>query len=149
MNKPKIYPPSYLLVFLLTELALQFLLPVLKIVPSPWNAFGVIFLIAGIVMTVQADGLFRRAGTTVQPDGDPSTLVTQGVFRISRNPMYFGFALILFGVAFLFGSLTPFLTVPLFLVLIEKRFILAEEKMLEKEFKQAYLEYRQSVRRWI
>jgi protein-S-isoprenylcysteine O-methyltransferase Ste14 len=149
MNKPKIYPPAYLLIFLLIALALQFLLPLAKIVPSPWNAFGVIFLIAGIVIDLQADGLFHRAGTTVQPDGDPSTLVTRGVFRISRNPMYLGFALILFGVAFLFGTLTPLLTVPVFMLLIEMRFIRAEEGTLEKEFRQAYLDYKQGVRRWI
>ena len=149
MRMPKIYPPAVLLVFLLVALALQFLLPLAKIIPSPWNAFGVIFLVAGIALDLQADGLFQRAGTTVQPDGEPSALLTRSVFRLSRNPMYLGLALILFGVAFLFGSLTPLLTVPLFVLLIEKRFILAEEKMLEKEFRQAYLEYKQTVRRWI
>jgi len=149
MNKPKIYPPAYLLIFLLIVLALQFLLPLTKIVPSPWNAFGVIFLIAGIVINLQADGLFHRAGTTVQPDGEPSALVTQGIFRLSRNPMYLGFTLVLFGSAFLFGTLTPFLTVPAFMLLVERRFILAEERTLEKEFQQSYLDYKKAVRRWI
>jgi len=149
MNHPKILPPSYLLISLLVALALHFLLPIGKIVPSPWNAFGVIFLTVGIVINLQADGLFHRAGTTVQPCEESSVLVTQGFFRYSRNPMYFGFALILFGVAFLFGSLTPFLTVPLFMFLVERHFILGEEKMLESKFGQTYLDYKRAVRRWI
>jgi protein-S-isoprenylcysteine O-methyltransferase Ste14 len=149
MNKPKVYPPTYLLLSLLAMIALQFLLPVLKIVPSPWNAIGVIFPIAGIVINVMADGLFHRAGTTVKPGEESNTLLTEGVFHISRNPMYFGFTLILFGTAFLFGTLTPFLVIPVFLVMIEKRFIVSEEKRLEEKFGQAYLEYRKTVRRWI
>ena len=63
--------------------------------------------------------------------------------------MYLGFALILFGTAGLFGTLTPFLVVPVFMVLIEKDFIRGEEKMLEQKFGQIYLGYKQMVRRWI
>jgi protein-S-isoprenylcysteine O-methyltransferase Ste14 len=149
MSKSKVYPPTYLLLSLLTVIALHFLLPALKIVPSPWNAIGVIFLITGIVINLQAEGLFHRAGTTVKPGEESNTLLTEGIFRISRNPMYFGFALILFGAVFLFGTLSPFLVVPVFMVLIEKRFILSEERMLEQKFGKAYLEYRKTVRRWI
>jgi len=149
MNKLKLYPPTYLLIFLLAVIALHFLLPLARIIPSPWNGIGVIFLAAGVVINVQADGLFHRSGTTVQPDGDPGTLLTQGFFRYSRNPMYFGFALTLFGAAFLFGTLSPFLTVPVFMVLIERNFIRGEEKNLERKFGQEYLEYKLSVRRWI
>jgi len=149
MNKPRIYPPAYLLVFLLATIALHFLLPLAKLVPSPWNAFGVIFLIVGFAIELQADGLFHRTGTTIKPDGEPNTLVTQGVFRLSCNPMYLGFTLALLGCAFLFGTLTPLLTVPVFMLLIERRFILPEEKMLAKKFQQDYLEYKLTVRRWI
>jgi protein-S-isoprenylcysteine O-methyltransferase Ste14 len=149
MSKPRLYPPTYLLIFLLAAIALHFLLPLARIIPSPWNAFGVIFLAAGVVINVQADGLFRRQGTTVNPDGEPSMLVTQGFFRYGRNPMYFGFALTLFGTAFLFGTLSPFLTVPAFVFLIERRFILVEEKNLATKFGPVYLEYKRSVRRWI
>ncbi len=83
----------------------------------------------------------------VAQSNDP--IVSHDLFRYSRNPMYFGFALILFGVAFLFGSLTPFLTVPLFMFLVERHFILGEEKMLESKFGQTYLDYKRAVRRWI
>jgi len=149
MNKTRIYPPACLLFFLLAVIGLHFILPLAKIIPSPWNAFGVIFLGAGVILDVQADDLFHRHATTVDPDGEPSALVTRGVFRLSRNPMYLGFVLALFGAAFLFGSLAPLLTVPVFMLLIQKRYICPEERMLEKEFGQDYLEYKLSVRRWI
>ena len=149
MNKPRIYPPAYLLIFLLAAIALHFLLPLAQVVPSPWNAFGVIFLAAGVMIDMQADGLFHRHGTTVEPDGEARVLVTQGTFRLSRNPMYLGFALALFGTAFLFGTLGPFLTVPVFMLLIERIFIRAEERSLEAKFGRDYLEYKLSVRRWI
>ena len=76
-------------------------------------------------------------------------MVTSGVFRFTRNPMYMGFTLILFGAAVLFGTLSPFLVIPFFMALIERRFIRTEEKMLELKFGQAYLDYKKKVRRWI
>ena len=63
-------------------------------------------------------------------------------FRLSRNQMYLGFALLLTGTAFLMGSLTPFLVIPFFIVLIEKLFITTEGKMLTAKFGQAYLDYK-------
>ncbi len=72
-----------------------------------------------------------------------------GVFRLSRNPIYLGYVLLLVGVAFLLGRLTPFFVIPFFIVLIERLFIPMEEKMLTAKFGQSYLEYQEQVRRWI
>jgi protein-S-isoprenylcysteine O-methyltransferase Ste14 len=149
MNKPKIMPPTYFLISLLVIPLLHFLLPMIRIIPSPWNVLGVLFVLAGIAMDLAADRLFHQVGTTVTPYDESQALVTGGVFWISRNPMYLGFALILFGTAFLFGTLSPFLVVPIFMVLIERRFIWVEEMMLEGRFGAAYLDYKKTVRRWI
>jgi len=51
--------------------------------------------------------------------------------------------------AILLGSLTPFLAIPVFMILMEKRFILTEEAMLEKQFGPAYLKYKKDVHRWL
>jgi protein-S-isoprenylcysteine O-methyltransferase Ste14 len=149
MNKPKVMPPSYFLIALLAIPLLHFMLPLLKIIPSPWNLFGMLFILVGIAFELTADRLFRQAGTTVTPYDESQVLVTRGVFQITRNPMYAGFALLLVGVATLFGTLTPFLVVPVFIILIEQRFIKTEEKMLENTFGAAYLNYKEKVRRWI
>ena len=87
--------------------------------------------------------------TTVKPFGEPSILVTDGVFRISRNPMYLGFALILMGVAVLMRPITPYIVIPLFVVLMDRGFIKAEEQMLLEKFGAAWLEYTKKTRRWI
>jgi protein-S-isoprenylcysteine O-methyltransferase Ste14 len=149
MNKPRFYPPTFFYLSLLGMVVLYLLLPIMKIIPSPWNAIGVIFLGAGMALSLMGDGIFRRVGTTIRPFEQSTHLVTESVFRISRNPMYLGFAFLLAGAAFLMGSLTPFFMVPIFIVLIEKLFISTEEKILTEKFGQAYLEYKKQVRRWI
>ncbi len=149
MNKPKIMPTTYFLIALLVIPILNFLLPIIRIVPSPWNLPGILFILVGIVIELAADRLFQQAGTSVKPGAESQALVTNGVFRISRNPMYLGFALILFGAAALFGTLTPFLVVPVFMVLIRLRFIQVEEMMLEHTFGTAYLDFKNQIRRWI
>jgi protein-S-isoprenylcysteine O-methyltransferase Ste14 len=149
MNKPKVLPPTYFYLSILTMVTLHFLFPILKIVPSPWNAIGVIFLVAGIVLALMGDGIFHRVGTTIKPYEESTSLITESVFRLSRNPMYLGFTFLLAGTAFLLGSLTPFLVIPFFIVLIDKLFITTEEKMLTAKFGQEYLGYKGRVRRWI
>lgn len=149
MNKPKVMPPTYFLAALLAIPCLHFLLPIIRIIPSPWNLTGILFILAGIVIELAADRMFHQAGTTVLPGAESLALVKGGVFRIGRNPMYLGFALILFGAAALFGTLTPFLVIPVFMILIERRFIRVEEAMLEQTFGPAYLDYKKMVRRWL
>ena len=149
MTKPRVLPPTYFYLSLIAMIALHFLFPILKIIPSPWNAIGVIFLLAGITLSLMGDGIFRKAGTTIKPYQESTALVTESIFRISRNPMYLGYVLLLAGAAVLMGSLTPFLVIPLFMILIEKLFIATEEKMLTAKFGQTYLDYQGHVRRWI
>ena len=149
MTRPKLLPPVYFYLSLIAMIGWHFLFPVMRIIPSPWNAIGVIFLLSGTILSLMGDRIFHQVGTTILPYEESTSLVTQGVFRLSRNPMYLGFALLLAGAAFLLGSLTPFLVLPVFIFLIEKRFILVEEKMLTAKFGQAFLDYQARVRRWI
>ena len=111
--------------------------------------FGILFILVGLAFDLVADSLFHRAGTTVMPYAESQKLITSGVFRVSSNPMYLGFALILLGAAAMFGTLSPFLVVPAFMLLTWRQFIRTEEKMLEEKFGPAYLDYKKKVRRWI
>jgi protein-S-isoprenylcysteine O-methyltransferase Ste14 len=63
--------------------------------------------------------------------------------------MYLGFVLVLIGIAALLGSLTPWIIVPLFAILMDQVFISVEERMLQAKFGQAWSEYTAQVRRWI
>src|SRR5215510_4177239 len=96
-------PPTLMLLCLLSLIALHFLLPLWSI--SSWILLilGIGFMTLGLVMGIAAEGQFRRSGTTVDPWGMPSKLVTDGWFRNSRNPMYLSFGLILIGASIALG----------------------------------------------
>jgi protein-S-isoprenylcysteine O-methyltransferase Ste14 len=149
MKSKQIFPPTYLLASILTMLLLHFFLPVARIIAAPWNLLGIVILIAGVAINVGADNLFHRVRTTVRPFEESTTLVTTGLYRFSRNPMYLGFVLILISVAILCGSLTPFFVVALFAVLMDRGFIAREEKMLARKFGASWQKYEAMTKRWI
>jgi protein-S-isoprenylcysteine O-methyltransferase Ste14 len=149
VRETKVLPPTYLLVAIVVMLALHFLLPAIQIIPGPWNILGVVPLACGIALNLVADKAFREAATTVKPFEESTVVITTGVFRITRNPMYLGYVLILIGVALIVRSLTPYAVIPVFAVLMDRVFIRVEEQMLEAKFGQAWLGYAKKVRRWV
>jgi protein-S-isoprenylcysteine O-methyltransferase Ste14 len=149
MRGKGVLPTHYLLIAILLMLALHFLSPGTTVFPIAWNLLGLVPLAGGLVINLVADNAFHKAGTTVKPFQESTALITEGVFRLSRNPMYLGFVLVLIGIAVLLGSLTPWFIVPLFAVLMDRVFISVEEQMLQVRFGQAWSEYKAQVRRWI
>jgi len=149
MKTKQILPPTYVLIALVVMLVLHFTFPGIKLIPLPWNLLGLIPLVIGLALNIIADGAFRRAGTTVKPFQESTALLTDGVYSISRHPMYLGFVLILIGVAILLGSLTPWVIIPIFAVLMEVVFIQVEERMLGEKFGPAWIDYKKKVRRWL
>ncbi len=149
MQSYKIKPPTYLFIAIILIVILHFTLPVMTLVPSPWTLFGVIPLVAGIVINVNADQLFHKENTEVCPFGTSSTLVTHGLYRFTRNPMYLGSTLILFGASILLGSLSPYVIVFAFALLMDRMFIRMEEKKLAVTFGAQYEEYKSRTRRWL
>jgi len=148
-GKKRALPPVYLLTAIASMTALHFLTPVTRVVPWPWSILGVLPLAAGIALNVLADAAFKEHATTVKPFQESSFLVTTGVFRVCRHPMYLGFTLILLGLAIAMGSATPFGVVPIFVALMEVVFIRTEERMLDARFGAAWRAYKVSVRRWL
>lgn len=94
---------------------------------------------------------FRRARTTVNPM-DPSltsTLVSNGIYRWSRNPMYLGFALWLLAWSVLLGSAFALLVVIPFVMWMNRFQIMPEERALQRQFGAAFEHYCEEVRRWL
>jgi protein-S-isoprenylcysteine O-methyltransferase Ste14 len=105
----------------------------------------------GLGIDISALISFRRAHTTVNPmkPGKTSSLVTTGIFRYTRNPMYVGLLLVLFGWA-LFLPSDWALVGPLAFVLYIGRFQIApEERVLSGLFGEQFSEYMARVRRWV
>ena len=148
MQLRKLLPPTYLYAAIVLIIVLHVLIPGSQIISSPWRYLGFLPLIMGTALNLLADQVFKQHKTTVQPFEESTFLVTHSVFRISRNPMYLGFVLLLIGIAILLGSVTPWLVVAGFPFLMENLFIQIEEAKLEAWFGSAWLEYKQRVRRW-
>jgi protein-S-isoprenylcysteine O-methyltransferase Ste14 len=142
-------PTTYLLIAIILCVGLHLLLPIQSILPPPWNLFGLIPIIFGIWINLSADRAFKKADTTVKPFEETSSLITEGVFQWTRNPMYLGFVAILLGISICLRSLSPYAVVVLFVVLLDQLFIRIEEQMLEKEHGKAWKQYRSKVRKWI
>jgi protein-S-isoprenylcysteine O-methyltransferase Ste14 len=144
-----VLPPTYLLIALLAMVALGFLYPGVTVIQSPWNLAGIVPLVIGVGLNIAADKALHQAKTTVKPFEEPKALVTDGVYGISRHPMYLGFVLVLIGVALLLKEWTPYVVVPVFVILMEVLFIRFEEQAMQQKFGQAWLAYKSRVRRWI
>lgn len=149
MAHSKALPPTYLVITMVVMLGLHLSVPVTISITYPSNLLGSIPLVTGVALNLMADRALKIYKTTVKPFQVSTALVTTGVYRISRHPMYLGMVLILIGGALLMGSLSPFLAVVMFAALMEFIFVRAEERMLEQEFGERWRAYKQRVRRWI
>ena len=146
--KKIIYPPFLTLFGLISQTFLDAYLPVVQAIVFPlWT--GSVVVVLGLSIIVYTISLFKRQQTDVMPDGNPSILITHGIYKITRNPIYLGMALILFGSAFLFGTLATFFIPPLFMATVDLIWIRFEEKNLESIFGNRYTTYKESVRKWI
>ena len=144
----KIIPPVYLLTSLILIFVLDRYLPVRKIITSPFNYSGIVVGFCGLALAASGVISFKKAGTAIRPFESSTFLVTDGLYRYTRNPMYLGMVILLIGVATYLGSLTPYIVIPVFFLIIQQCFIKHEEPFLENIFGQEYLDYKDKVRRW-
>ena len=113
-----------------------------------WN-FGGITLVAGIILAVWGFVTQKRAGTDPLPFNPSTRIVSHGIYRWTRNPMYVGFVLVTLGVAVLVNSAWMLLAVPVGIFFTQRLIIVREERYLERKFGDEYLSYKRRVRRWI
>ena len=149
MPNKRILPPTILYAAIGLMVVLHLIVPGPQLLAMPLALVGLLPLVLGVWINLLADGAFKQRGTTVKPFQESSALVTTGVFRLSRNPMYLGFVLGLIGIALLLGSLTPWIVIPVFAVVVDIVFIRVEEQMLLAKFGQGFLDYKRATRRWI
>lgn len=112
-------------------------------------AIGLLLLAAGFLMASQAVREFKRADTNVEVYKPATSLVTSGLYRYSRNPIYVGLTLAYLGAGLLADSLWVLVLLIPVLVLIHYGVILREEEYLQRKFGAAYFHYVRSVRRWL
>ena len=107
--------------------------------------------VAGVATSVLGVVAFRRARTTVNPmrPESSSALVVTGVYRLTRNPMYLGFLLLLLGWALLLSNALALAFMPAFVLYINRFQIVPEERALASAFGPEYAAYSARVRRWV
>ncbi len=112
-----------------------------------WGA--VILIVLGFLIEGEAAERFRRVGTALEPWKPSTALATKGVYGLTRNPIYIGFAIIYVGLAL--GLDSPIaLTLLLPCLVVIDRFVIArEERYLEAKFGDEWRAYTARVRRWI
>ena len=142
-------PPAWFFLAIATMIGLRVLAPGPLLLSDVWSLVGLAPILAGVALNLGAVAAFRRHATTADPEGEPAVLVTDGVYRFTRNPMYLGGTLILFGFAVLLGAATPFAVPPCYAILAANRFLPPEEQRLARAFPSEYDDYRRHTRRWL
>ena len=115
------------------------------------NSLSTISFVLGITVFATAVSSFKRQNTTVNPISieKASSLVVNGVFKYSRNPMYLGMLFILLGLTFKFNLIGGLLFTSIFMIFISIFQIKPEEAAMEKLFDQEWEDYIKNVRRWL
>ena len=141
-------PPVWAAGILVAQAALSLWLPVVRFDTVWTDAVGWVAMGAGVGLAVWAAIWFRRKRTTIEPRDVPTALIVEGPYRISRNPIYSGAALFLFGAGLALGALSSVAAAALFPPIIARRFVRGEEAALRSAFGGEADRYIAATRRW-
>ncbi|RIL04438.1 MAG: isoprenylcysteine carboxyl methyltransferase [Proteobacteria bacterium] len=145
-------PPP--LVYLLAVIAGALLHAFAWALPLPLGR-GVRFAVAGVaallggLLVGSALGLFRRTGQDPKPWESTPEIISTGIYRWTRNPMYVGMALLQLAIGVALGNGWIVAGVPVVLAIVYATAVRHEEAYLERKFGAHYLEYKSAVRRWL
>ncbi len=143
-------PPVWLVGFALLAWVQARVLPLgLSLDGAVTDLLSGILIGGGIILAVMAVIEFRRHKTTVFPHETPSTMVQTGIYKRSRNPIYVGDVLILTGLILRFDAVLSLVLIPVFVWVLERRFITPEEDRLRRTFRADFARYERKTRRWI
>ena len=143
-------PPRIAMLLLALAGAWQWLLPAPGIPAVPaQHIMAVAAVFAGFSIMMCAWWQFREHRVAICPTDRTDHLITDGVYRYTRNPMYLGVVTMLSGVAAWFGTLPFALAAVAFFLVIDRVFCPYEERKLEQAFGSDYARYRDAVRRWL
>ena len=147
----KVPPPVVALAAALTMWGISRLAPQVAIPASIRLVASLAIVVAGLAFAAAGLRSFRRARTTPSPTRpeEASSLVSTGIYRVSRNPMYLGVALVLVAWTVFLSSAWALLGVAGFALYIDLFQIAPEERVLTRIFGSEYESYKARVRRWL
>lgn len=142
-------PPRLVFILLVGMIATRLFAPGSWLIHWPHHLWGVALAALGVALTLGAAGYFRRVDTNIVTFDDPTKFVTKGLFRLTRNPMYLGFAFFLFGVGIALGGGQSLFLPPVFVLVAQFWYIPFEERAMGRMFGEDYDAYRRRVPRWL
>ena len=147
--KTKIPPPLVALTFGFLIKYTKNIFPVIEIKNE--IVLGSFIIISGLIIILAAIISFKKYKTTITPlkPSKATKLIVNGVYKFSRNPMYLGLLLVLFGVSTMLNPIGGLFFIPLFILYLNYFQIIPEENAMIQLFKGEFLKYKRNVRRWI
>ena len=145
----RVPPPILYLGMLVVGLVLSAVFPTPFLSGGLPAAVGVLLVALGLVVGASAMVTMRRAGESPNPTEPTRTLVVNGPFRFTRNPLYLALTLIYAGIALAFSSLWALALLVVVLLIMDRSVIASEEQYLQGQFGDSYLQYKARVRRWL
>jgi len=147
--KTKIPPP--ILALLMIGLVYLSSLAIEPLVFDYQASLSILFVIGGLASALPSFRLFARYKTTISPftPSETAVLITEGMYRYSRNPMYLGLLLLIIASTIWFGTWLGIVISTIFVLLINFLQVIPEEEALLEIFGEEYEEYKNKVRRWI
>ncbi len=143
-------PPFWALLFLVGTFALSFAPGFNALEPLATRPVGLAIIAASLTLLLGAMGQFWFANTQILPDSTiNNALVTDGLFGLTRNPMYIAMVVMCLGFAFLLGRAPMFAAPALMFAVLNWAFIPFEEAKMRRQFGEAYDAYMKRVRRWV
>lgn len=142
-------PPKIAQVFVLTAALLHWTTPINLLHIYSNHVLGSILGIAGFAVMMWGWWLFKKFDTAICPTAKTECLITTGIYRYTRNPMYLGVVGMLLAVAIIIGTLPFYFAFAAYFVVINNVFCPYEENKLSEAFGDSYLSYKNNVRRWI
>lgn len=125
--------------------------PIVLITFAGQTLIAALVAILGMQIVIAGARACYARETTVNPlkPEESSSLITDGVFKFSRNPIYLGLLVMLIGLVVWLGALTPLLMLPIFVWYLNRFQIIPEERSLRNQFNDQYVSYSQRTRRWL
>ena len=146
---PMVHPPVVALMFIVIAYFLGRFAPLPFSPPAILRYMGLVLSFVGFLLGIGAFLEFRKARTTLDPHGSAKQLVTSGIYRFTRNPIYLGFLLMVIGLPLNSGLYWGIVLAPFYIFLVNRLIIQHEEAYLEKKFGKTYTSYTSRVRRWL
>ena len=144
-----VFPPFLFLGAVISGTALQYFWPIHPSAALAVRIVGATLALAGVAVVLAAKKSLRRAGTNVRPDRPTTAVVSDGPYRFTRNPIYLGASIAYLGVTLLLNVFWPIPALLPFFALLHWGVVQREELYLERKFGDAYLAYKNRVRRWL